>query len=235
MAAADPHPDKKGPSTKESGRGLLTRAPRRADTKGAVSHSRWVQSLRILLPLTALGLTVAVLLWPSVGSDKNRVRINQNQLAGGPAARPEDDVLRMAQPRFVSTDQNDRPFTITADSATQTRADDSEVSLVAPKADLADKDGGWMQLGADSGYFNRKSDSLRLEGNVTLFHDNGMEFQTTRMGANLKDRSITSDAPVEGQGPQGSLSARDGFRVLQSGQRIELIGPSKVVVRGSAS
>lgn len=234
MAAPEPRSDPKTPRD-GVGRSLLTRVRRPVDSKLVIAHSRWVQSLRIVLPLTALGLTVAVLLWPSVGPNKSQVRINSGTLAGAPAARPEDDVLKMLQPRFVSTDENNRPFTVTADSATQTRADDSEVSLVAPKADLADKGGAWMQLGADNGFFDRKSEMLRLEGNVTLFHDTGMEFQTSRMGANLKDRSVTSDTAVEGQGPQGTLSARDGFRILQSGQRIELIGPSKVVVRGSAS
>lgn len=234
MAASDLRPE---PQTSRDGggRSLLTRVRGPVDGRLVHAHSRWVQSLRILLPLTALALTIVVLLWPSVGPNKSQVRINPGSLAGAPAARPEDDVLKMMQPRFVSTDENNRPFTVTADSATQTRADDSEVTLVAPKADLADKAGAWMQLGADNGFFDRKSEILRLEGNVTLFHDTGMEFQTSRMGANLKDRSVSSDTAVEGQGPQGSLSARDGFRILQNGQRIELIGPSKVVVRGSAS
>ncbi|MFD2261783.1 LPS export ABC transporter periplasmic protein LptC [Lacibacterium aquatile] len=236
MAAADPNRNAGNTASKERGRGLLTRAlPQRVDQRRVVAHSRWVQSLRILLPLTALCLTVAVLLWPTVGPNKSQVRLNAGQLAGAPAAKPQDDVLRMTQPRFVSTDQDNRPFTVTADEARQARADDSEVTLMAPKADMSDKAGAWMQIGADTGYFNRKSESLRLEGNVTLFHDTGMEMQTERVGADLKERIITSDSPVEGQGPQGSLSAQNGFRILNSGQRIELLGPSKVVLRGGAS
>lgn len=216
----------------DGGRGrLFAGARQRVDGTAVRAYSRKVRSLRVLLPLAAAALAGAVFLWPSVGPEESKVRLSQNKLESAPV---EEDVLRMEQPRFVSTDPENRPFELTADLAVQTRADQSSVTLTAPKADLINKDGSWMQLSAEKGHFSQREERVDLEGGVTLFHDSGMEMHSEKVSADLKQRTMESSTPVVGQGPQGDLEARDGFRITERGQRIELLGQSRVVVRGGA-
>lgn len=47
-----------------------------------------------------------------------------------------------------------------------------------PKADMSLEGGAWVMLNGDKGYYTKSEGTLRLEGNVNLFHDEGYEFHT---------------------------------------------------------
>ena len=60
---------------------------------------------------------------------------------------------------------------------------------------------------AERGTLRRSEQTLTLDGGVSVYSDDGYEFRTERAEIDLRARTARGDAPVEGQGPLGVLSA----------------------------
>ncbi|SVE43496.1 uncharacterized protein METZ01_LOCUS496350 [marine metagenome] len=140
-----------------------------------------------------------------------------------------DENPSMINPRYVGTDADRQPFSITADLARNIANGGTKVNLVMPKADITLKDGTWLVLTANDGIYFRGRNKLELEGGVTLYHDSGYEFYTDRASIDLKTGSARSLDPVSGQGPFGQLNAT-GFHMVNKGKVIYLLGKSKLVL-----
>ena len=78
-------------------------------------------------------------------------------------------------------------------------------------------------------YSLRTQTGLELTGTVNLFHDSGYEFHTTSAIFDLMAGDAIGQEPVTGQGPFGQLSAA-GFRIHNQGERVELVGQSRVII-----
>ncbi|MFY7776771.1 MAG: LPS export ABC transporter periplasmic protein LptC [Elstera sp.] len=201
------------------------------------SRSRWVAAARLMLPATALTLLAVLLAWPSLFPDEKRFRLSKL-----PVTREEEATVRMLNPRFVGTDDQQRPYTVTATEATQLAipgavTQDSQILLTQPKADLTGAKGDWVQLSAHEGRYDKEHGLLTLSGAVTLFHDSGYEMHTEQSQVDLTRKRVAGILPITGQGPSGDLSAEDGFEIIDKGQKIFLLGRSRVVLRdgGGAS
>jgi hypothetical protein len=171
----------------------------------------------------------------------------------GNAPKPTSDV-KVAKVKYDGVDAKNRPFSITAEGATQPdnnnparAADaspaplppanapsaaqsgskppkpDSVVNLKQIEADMTLTDGAWVALTADAGVYDRNSGTVDLNGNVTLFHDTGLQFQTDAATVDLRNDTATGDQPVEGQHPDGELAAQ-GFEVRDDGRTVIFTG-----------
>jgi len=125
--------------------------------------------------------------------------------------------------KYDGKDAKGRPFSITADSASHVDGDDRHVSLKKPLADIVMSSGAYVALMANDGLLDRDADIITLNGDVTLFHDNGLSFQTDSATINLKDKTAEGSDTVEGQNGDGELISQ-GFRVRDDGDTIEFTG-----------
>jgi lipopolysaccharide export system protein LptC len=184
--------------------------------------------MKVLLPATAAALILLVLAWPQFSLEEDGFRLSVSKLAPGQA-----ESLTMLNARFEGLDENDRPYTVTADIATQSENDKDLVTLERPKADITLTDGAWLALTAKSGEFRKEAQVLDLAGSVNLFHDKGFELRTEAARIYL-DQGIAEGAqPVEGQGSVGTVQS-EGFRVLDRGARIFFLGRSHLVIESAA-
>ena len=87
--------------------------------------------------------------------------------------------------RFTGNDADDRPFTVTAESALQRQGGGDTFELEFPKADISMSDGSWIALAADTGTFYKSNQILELSDGVNLFHDSGYEFRTRKAEIDL--------------------------------------------------
>ncbi len=138
--------------------------------------------------------------------------------------------MRVENPRYQGTDDENRPFTVTAASATQ-GAEDDMLRLDAPRADILLNDGAWILLEARSGRYDKARNRLDLDGGVTLYHDNGTMLQTDRAAIALDEGAASGDMPVAVQGPFGTLTG-EGFRLTDRGAVVEVTGRSRAVLEG---
>lgn len=187
------------------------------------SYSRFVGVLKVLLPATAAGLIILVIAWQhfiQIG-DPTEIILPEVDLKGG-----EVSVLN---PRWNGVDNEDRPFTVTADLVSQSKLDRNLYELELPKADITLKDETWLALTARAGRFFYEEQQLELTGDVDMFHDQGFEIRTETASIDLKTKDAWGDSPVEGHGPAGRLNA-EGFRITLEGARIIFTGKSRLVV-----
>jgi len=177
-----------------------------------------------VLPAAALLIVSLILAWPRIGRDDNRVRFG-----GGRISADEADTLRMLNARYVGVDNQDRPYVVTAKTATRETAHAARTDLQSPKADMTTSGGAWIAATAQTGVYHNASRQLDLAGDVSMFHDGGSEFHTARAQVDLTAGAASGDDPVAGQGPSGTISS-EGFRLYDRGTVIIFTGKAHLVL-----
>lgn len=187
-------------------------------------YSRFVVLMKLLLPTVALILIGLVAVWPYMQTTDSRFRIGFSALKAREAEDPA-----MVNARYVGTDDSSKPFSVTADLAKNLLTGEAEIELEMPKADVTLEDGTWLVVTAETGIYNRKSETLDLVGAVNLFHDSGYEIRTDKALIALDKGIAVGTMPVAGHGPFGNLTS-EGFRLEDKGKLIVFTGMAKLVL-----
>ena len=215
----------------------LARSRRRARTAAALTpsiagarmfgarYSRFVGTMKILLPLTAAAIAGLVLAWPGSHDNPQEIALTFAETRSGEAETPG-----MVNARYVGTDANNRPFLVTADQALQGTGDPNLIEMVALQADMTLDNGVWMSVMASSGLYDRVQQTLKLAGPINIFSDIGYEFHAETARVDLQQNTAESDEPVRGHGPFGTLTA-DSFRVVDQGQRLLFRNNVRMTIR----
>lgn len=190
-------------------------------------YSRMVGTLKWLLPVAAVALLAMVFLWSAL-KPKNVATITLD-LAGGTTLSKSGE-LTMVKPRFFGVDAQKRPFVVTAVSATQDRDDKNRIGMESLQAEMTMRDGRWLTVMAPAGLFDRTAATLRLEGPVDFYSDDGFEFHAVHADIDLQAGSALSRAPVHGQAPFGDISA-EGLEISESGQVLRFFDGVRLLVR----
>lgn len=212
-----------GPARGEEYSGSDMFTPRTSSVRSGV-YSLFVSSMKLLLPIVALVLIVLVVIWPHIAVDDLRFRLGFSSLDSNTDEEPS-----MINPRYFGVDNDNRPFSVAADIAKNILSNSESLDLEMPKADITLEDGTWLVLTAQTGIYQRNSQSLNLTGDVNLFHDNGYEFKTPSAIVDLKAGSASGDKPVTGQGSFGTIEGQ-GFRFLDKGKTVYFTGKSKLIM-----
>lgn len=211
------HPSNQPPQPAPSG-------PRIQLVRPLARASRTVAAMKMLLPALAITLVALVLIWPQIGRNAADIPVGQ-----APITLEDVDTLRMSNPRFVGLDENDQPFEIVAQSATQLGEDGQAVELDAPQADMINEDGSWVSLNAAEGVWYKDASVVNLSGGVALFHDAGHQLNTDAAMIDMGPGNVFSDLPTHGQSPGGTIEG-EGLRSLDRGARIIFTGRSRAVL-----
>lgn len=202
--------------------GLRRRNP--TEVSAIARRSQAVSALKWVLPIAAVALLVALVLAPSwhAGPDTNRVTYHVQNV-------PADDAAsRMQGAQYHGRDQQGQPFTLTADNADDQGSD--KVALTQPEGDITLKSGSWLMLKSDTGMYHQKSRVLNLNGNVTLYRNDGTTVTSTHADIDLNAGSAQGSSPVQVQGPFGTLSASKGFNLANRGADITFHGPATMTL-----
>ena len=193
-------------------------------------YTRFVGTMKLILPLVAGLLITLVIAWPQVGDQPPTL-----QLASAPVDIGEaEGGQKVVNARFTGVDKKDQPYVVTADEARQPNHDSDRVRLKNPKADITLNGGAWVAASAPKGVYRTKDSVLTLDGGISLFHDDGYEFRTRSATIDLERGTARGREPVQGAGPFGTLAAK-GFRILEQGRRMVFTGKSKVVLYNKRS
>ncbi len=189
------------------------------------AYSRFVQAMKVVLPLGAAVLIALVAAWPHL-----RPKEGQFQIGFANVATKSKEEPSLVNARFHGADKNRQPFTISADIARNVDPKKTKpVELEMPKADIALEDGAWMALTAESGVYLHKENKLSLVGAVSLFHDSGYEFHTEKALIDLEESVAKGDVPIRGHGSFGEVEG-EGFQLLDQGKTMVLTGKSRVLL-----
>jgi lipopolysaccharide export system protein LptC len=206
--------------------GLSTEGVRRTDVgKG---YSRFIRSMRIILPLIAVALTVIILTWEDAG--RNIQPIKKEELVP-PSASVQNELLK---PIYKSIDSQQQPFTVTADLATQDRNNPDLMNLDMPKAELELKDGGKVGADATTGLYEQSTQKLNLTGDVHLTHSEGYVLTTEELRIDVAAQKAFSGRDVRVEGPAGTIDAKGLEGDGETGALI-FTGPAKVILYNEGS
>lgn len=184
---------------------------------GSLAHyTRFVLFSKFFLVFLGALLMGLVVILPLFHTD-NGARVVFSNIEYGEAAPP-----RMVKPKFQGTDDSGQPYNVTADYAVQ--KDTKTILLEHMNADIFMKDGKWLALSSNNGALAMDGKSLHLEGNVSLFYDQGFEMHTEAADVDIGKKSAQGTVPVAVQGPMGILRGM-GFTVPAGTKRIIFTGP----------
>ena len=208
-----------------------------------------ILALKIALPLIAVACVAYIVIWSrqvpivhpiDVVANANQqsstdVTVKQVKYDGvdaknrpysitaASAMQPQSQNAKPAAPA-VDEDGNPVKTAASAPAPSSGAAQDEDViNLKQLVADMTMVDGAWVAVTADDGIYHRDAGTVDLSGNVTLFHDTGLQFQTDAATVDLKNDTARGDQPVEGQNADGQLAAQ-GFEVRDDGQTVLFTG-----------
>ena len=189
-------------------------------------YTRFVGLMRWLLAFGAVVLAATVIVWPYFSGRGTAPSQFDLPTTG---IEIKDGRPTMTNARFLATDENGQPYTITADLAWQEQGADEIIFMDVIEGDILLESGAWMTLSADRGVFDQTDQRLILESNVSLFSDAGYELHTQEAEIDLASGTAQGDMQVDGQGPAGLLTA-GGFAIVDSGDRIRFTGPVHMTI-----
>lgn len=192
-------------------------------------YSRMVGTLKLVLPSVAVVLLGLVVAWPKLSSTEDGFHISFAQLSSSAVEN-----LSMVNARYYGLNRRNQPFTITADVATEDKPGSGLIVLDQPKGDFLTAAGKGVYVESRRGFYQQKQQYLDLEGEVSLYHEDGYELHTEKARVDLRTSDVVGTVPVEGHGPQGRIDG-SGFRILEKGTRVEVTGKSMMNFKGAGS
>lgn len=136
-----------------------------------------------------------------------------------------DAGMKVSGIAFEGKSKSDRPFSVTAISATETKDNKDIIDLEEPQAEIELSEQTWIAVTAEHGRYDRKLDKVDLNGAVTVYHDNGLTFSTEQAAMDLKTNTASGTVPVTGRDERRELSA-EGFEMLDDGATVLFKGRS---------
>lgn len=188
-------------------------------------YSRFVSMMKLALPIAAGVLLLLVVVLPMFREDDERFRIGMNMIKG-----ENSDSLSMTNARYFGTDDKGQPFAVTASGVRQRANEDRQVDLVGPKAEITLTDGTAMSATAGQGLYNRDLEKLDLSGEVTVTQNKDNHLRTSAAVVMLKEGTASGRAPVQSDGPYGTMHAEGGFDLTERGKIVKFHGPAKLTL-----
>ncbi|MFL2769804.1 MAG: LPS export ABC transporter periplasmic protein LptC [Rhodospirillaceae bacterium] len=214
-----------GPQGSAVGLAPVSFQPRTAEIRASVAkYSRFVSTMKILLPSVAGMLLALVLFLPQLREKTNE--FTQDIVLTGEVGSGS---LSLLNARYFGTDDSGQQFSVTAESVKEASGSGDYIDLLTPRADISLNNGTWLVVGADEGYYNRDSQVLNLKGKVNLFQDQGYELHTEAATILLDKGRASSITVVRGQGPFGELVSK-GFELTDKGKNVYFTGPARLLL-----
>jgi lipopolysaccharide export system protein LptC len=191
-------------------------------------HSAWRYSIFVTvmkgaLPILALGLGVAVLVYILQPRDTERVRLTFEQLD-----RIQDDHT-MVRPQLTGTGDDGQPFTITAASAVQDEKVADKVRLEDVTADIGMSNGATLHVTASHGIADTRLHLLDVSGGIHLTSEDGYDARTEAASADLKSGLIHGEQQVVVTSKFGRVTARR-FALNQTTRQLRFSGRVRMLL-----
>lgn len=176
------------------------------------SYDRLVAILKLALPIAALALLAAIIVWPLTHTQEFSFLLSKQRVA------MSKERLRVDNAVYRGETMRGQPFVIRARGALQRSSAVPIVELDRLSADVR-LDTGPATVTAPTGAYNMTKDLLDIAGPVRVDSAAGYTLNGADVRVSLVDRTVTSASTVIGTIPLGSfradaLSADIGGRVL---------------------
>lgn len=198
-----------------------------ADTyRRAMSHSRRVRRLRILLPVVALGITlafVAVSLVRGLMPDELQIE----------SAKVEDGKVVMEKPAIAGRNSEGVRYSLRAERALQDIKNPNMITLESIAAAVPVNDKVLARVVATSGIFDRGANLLNLDKPFTLNLSSGIDAQFGSANLDIGGGTMKTEDPVAIQTKGASIVA-NSLEMKDKGRTMIFTGAVKLNIEPSA-
>jgi len=162
-------------------------------------HSALVGWLKIVLPLTALGLLSTLFLVSRTIDPSDAIPFATVDI--------EDRIRqpRLTLPTWAGVTDDGSAMTVTATEARPLPGGSANAQAVS--VDVEMPDGGLAHLVADNGELDQATQRLTVTGDVIVTTSSGYRLETEQLVAALDRTSLVSNTPVAAQGPFGNITS----------------------------
>jgi len=164
-------------------------------------HTRFVDWLKVILPLVALGLLSTLFLLSRKVDPTSNVPVSQVDLE----QRAQDQGA--SNPSFSGVASGGEQITFRADTARPDPKNPERVLAEKVVAELTLNGGTVIDVRSDHGIAGQDLMNAELHGNVTVTTTSGYDIRTQRLTANFETLRAESPGRVTGKGPPGDLEA----------------------------
>lgn len=182
----------------------LIRDKRRHWAAPGGSHDRLVRALARWLPGLVGVIAAVMLLSPLAPRGEISFLLDRSKVA------MTSDRIRVSDAMYRGEDSEGRPFTVTAGSAVQSRANEPLVRMERLVARILMADGP-AELSAASGEYNFDTEKVAVNGPVQFTAADGYRMATSNVEIDLKARRAVGSGGVSGAIPAGTFSAERIF------------------------
>lgn len=201
-------------------------ARRVAPDQAEIARRRWMVSVsKRVMPAVAVVLLMLIAIWPEIDLDAAARRLAFRR------SLVEPDSGELTKPRYNGLDEHGQPYTLTADRARQVNQE--RIDLTAPVGDLTLSGGDWLFARGARGVYIQGISQLDLEGDVTLYRDDGITMSSDSMTLDLRRGVASSDAQVHVEGPFGVLDAQ-GVAMVDRGATVQFQGPARLFLNAAS-
>ncbi len=184
-------------------------------------YSSAVQKMKYILPALALGVLLALMIWPQLFGSDNHFTLNSDQAL---QQAPQSSVIM--GPRYVGNNGRGLRYNIQAATAKPAPDQPQAVNLDRLRIESQSDDKA-MRLVADRATYWRDRNGLAAQGNIELVTTAGQTIQTDQAYADFKAGTIWGNAPISGESAQGNFQGQ-GFEAAQNGNYFKLSGKVKL-------
>ena len=194
----------------------------------SAGYTNFIRRMRLVLPLVAVCIIVALITWPDQRS--TIAILEEDQKESLQTIRKNE----LSNPKFESVDNKNQPFTITADRAVQADNNEDILLLERPVGELVLNTGGRVTLKSQNGKYWQNQQKLKLEDDVELNNSDGYTMGTARLDIDMNAGTARSDMDVSGFGPAGTLVAK-GLFADNPNNILIFDGPARLVLKDAGS
>jgi len=188
-------------------------------------YSFFVMFMKGALPVGAIALAVAVLVYVIQPRDANQMAITFEKMG-----KVEND-LAMVNPRLTGTDNEGFPFIVTAATAVQEARGSDRVRLEDVNADISLKE-TTLHVTAARGVVDTKLHLLDVSGGIRLISDDGYDARTASASADLKAGTVHGESGIEAKSKLGSITAQR-FTMNRATRQLHFTGNVHMVLNGA--
>jgi lipopolysaccharide export system protein LptC len=187
-------------------------------------YSLFVTVMKGALPVAALALGIAVLVYTIQPREANRMALTFERMG-----KIEND-LAMVMPRLTGVDDDGFPFVVTAATAMQEERGSDRVRLEDVTAEITLKEGK-LHVEAARGLVDTRQHLLDVSGGIRLTSEDGYDARTPAAKADLKSGTVRGENGIEASGAFGRITA-DRFSMNRTTRQLRFSGNVRMVLNG---
>lgn len=141
--------------------------------------------------------------------------------------------ITMQAPRIAGFTNDQRPYEVTARAAAQDIANPDTIELKGLRGKSEMQDAAVLELTADLGIYNSKTELLTLRQNIVLKSSSGFEVYLSEAVVDVHNSNVVSEKPVVVKLQQGAIKA-NRMEVADAGATVRFAGGVTVTMTSSS-